>query len=309
MEQREVGASGLKVSAIGLGCNNFGWIIDAEASNKVIARALDLGITFFDTADMYGESEVVLGKALGSRRTGVVVATKFGMTGQGLTGGASRDYVMKAAERSLKRLQTDYIDVLYLHKPDPAVPVEETLRALDDLIRQGKVRHAAASNMTPDLLNEAASVAASKRLNGFIATQEEYSLIVRGIEKTIVPAVERLGMGLIPYFPLASGLLTGKYKRGAAPAPGTRLSAWKFLAPPLLTDENFDRVERLEAFAMARGHRISELAIAWLLAKRQVPSVIAGATSAAQVEANAHAAAWTLTAKELAEIDELFRAG
>jgi len=309
MEQREVGASGLKVSAIGLGCNNFGWIIDAEASNNVIARALDLGITFFDTADMYGESEVVLGKALGSRRTGVVVAAKFGMTGQGLTGGASRDYVMKAAERSLRRLQTDYIDVLYLHKPDPAVPVEETLRALDDLIRQGKVRHAAASNMTPDLLNEAASVAASKRLNGFIATQEEYSLIVRGIEKTIVPAVERLGMGLIPYFPLASGLLTGKYKRGAAPAPGTRLSAWKFLAPPLLTDENFDRVERLEAFAMARGHRISELAIAWLLAKRQVPSVIAGATSAAQVEANAHAAAWTLTAKELAEIDELFRAG
>jgi aryl-alcohol dehydrogenase-like predicted oxidoreductase len=309
MEQREIGASGLKVSAIGLGCNNFGWVIDAEASNEVIARALDLGITFFDTADMYGESEVVLGKALGSRRTGVVVATKFGVAGEGLTGGASRGYVMKAAERSLTRLHTDYIDVLYLHTPDPAVPVEETLRALDDLIRQGKVRHAAASNMTPDLLNEAASIATSKHLNAFIATQEEYSLIVRGIEKTIVPVVERLGIGLIPYFPLASGLLTGKYKRGAPPAPGTRLNTWKFLTSSLLTDENFDRVERLEAFAIARGHRISELAIAWLLAKRYVPSVIAGATSPAQVEANAHAATWTLTAKELAEIDGLFGAG
>jgi aryl-alcohol dehydrogenase-like predicted oxidoreductase len=305
MEQREIGASGLKVSAIGLGCNNFGWLIDAEASTKVIDRALDLGITFFDTADMYGESEVVLGKALGSRRTGVVVATKFGASGEGLTGGASRGYVMKAAERSLTRLRTDYIDVLYLHTPDPAVPVEETLRALDDLIRQGKVRHAAASNMTPELLGEAASIAASKHLNAFIATQEQYSLIVRGIEKTLVPVVERLGIGLIPYFPLASGLLTGKYKRGAAPAPGTRLSVWKFLTGSLLTDQNFDRVERLEAFAIARGHRISELAIAWLLAKRDVPSVIAGATSPAQVEANAHAATWTLTAKELAEIDDL----
>jgi aryl-alcohol dehydrogenase-like predicted oxidoreductase len=305
MEQREIGVSGLKVSAIGLGCNNFGWMIDAEASNKVIARALDLGITFFDTADMYGESEVVLGKALGSRRTSVVVATKFGMSGEGLTGGASRGYVMKAAERSLARLRTDYIDVLYLHTPDPAVPVEETLRAVDDLIRQGKVRHAAASNMTPELLSEAASIAASKRLNAFIATQEQYNLVVRGIEKTIVPVIERLGIGLIPYFPLASGLLTGKYKRGAAPAPGTRLSAWKFLTASVLTDQNFDRVERLEAFAVARGHRISELAIAWLLAQRYVPSVIAGATSPAQVEANAHAATWTLTAKELAEVDDL----
>jgi aryl-alcohol dehydrogenase-like predicted oxidoreductase len=305
MEQREIGTSGLKVSAIGMGCNNFGWLIDADASNKVIARALDLGITFFDTADAYRESEVVLGKALGGRRTDVVIATKFGMSGQGLTGGASREYVMKAAERSLTRLDTDYIDMLYLHTPDPAVPVEETLRALDDLIRQGKVHHAAASNMTPDLLSEAASIAASERLSPFIATQEQYNLIVRGIESTIVPVAERLGIGLIPYFPLASGMLTGKYRRGAAPAPGTRMSVWKFLTASLLTDENFDRVDRLEAFAVARGHRISELALAWLLAKRYIPSVIAGATSAAQVEANARAAAWTLTPKELAEIDEV----
>jgi len=292
------------VSAIGLGCNNFGWLIDAQASNAVIARALELGITFFDTADVYGDSEIVLGKALAGRRQDVVIATKFGIGRNGLAGGASRAYVLQAAERSLARLGTDYIDILYLHRPDPSVPLGETLGALEQLIGQGKVRHAAASNMTPELLREAASVAASKQLSGFIATQEHYNLLVRGLERTLAPLAQELGMGIIPYFPLESGLLTGKYRRGTAPAQGTRLDTWKQLGS-VLTDENFDKIERLQAFAAASGHTLAELAIAWLLAQPNVPSVIAGATRAAQLEANCRAAGWQLTAQQCAEIDRL----
>jgi aryl-alcohol dehydrogenase-like predicted oxidoreductase len=305
MEQREIGRSGLKVSAIGLGCNNFGWMIDASASNPVIARALELGITFFDTADIYGESEVVLGKALGPKRKDVVIATKFGMAASGLPGGASRSYVMQAAERSLTRLGTDYIDLFYLHRPDAATPIGETLEALQELIRQGKVRHAAASNMSAQLLSEAYSAAAGKHLQGFIATQEHLSLLTRGAESTIAPTVNELHMGLIPYFPLASGLLTGKYKRGVAPPQGTRLDAWKQRSSSLLTDQNFDKVERLEAFAGEHQRTIGELAIAWLLAKPYVPSVIAGATKAAQVETNVKAATWKLTAAELTAVERL----
>jgi len=292
------------VSAIGLGCNNFGWLIDAQASNAVIARALELGITFFDTADVYGDSEIVLGKALAGRRQDVVIATKFGIGRNGLAGGASRAYVLQAAERSLARLGTDYIDILYLHRPDPSVPLGETLGALEQLIGQGKVRHAAASNMTPELLREAASVAASKQLSGFIATQEHYNLLVRGLERTLAPLAQELGMGIIPYFPLESGLLTGKYRRGTAPAQGTRLDTWKQLGS-VLTDESFDKIERLQAFAAASGHTLAELAIAWLLAQPNVPSVIAGATRAAQLEANCRAAGWQLTAQQCAEIDRL----
>jgi aryl-alcohol dehydrogenase-like predicted oxidoreductase len=305
MEQRDIGASGLRVSTIGLGCNNFGWLIDAQTSDKVIFKALDLGINFFDTADMYGESEVVLGKALASHRKDVVIATKFGMAGEGVVGGASRSYVMQATERSLRRLNTSYIDVLYLHRPDPTVPMDETLGALEDLIRQGKVRHAAASNMTPELLEEARTIATSKHLTGFVATQERYSLLVRGIERTLVPVVESLGMALIPYFPLASGLLTGKYRRGVAPAEGTRLGAWKQLSSLLLTEENFDTLDRLEAFARERGHTVGELAIAWLLGKSYVPSVIAGATQAAQLESNVAAVAWKLPPQDVAEVERL----
>jgi aryl-alcohol dehydrogenase-like predicted oxidoreductase len=305
MEQREIGRSGLKVSAIGLGCNNFGWMIDANASNPVIARALELGITFFDTADIYGESEVVLGKALGARRKEVVIATKFGMAAGGLPGGASRSYVMQAAERSLKRLGTDYIDLFYLHRPDKATPIAETLEALEELIRQGKVRHAAASNMTAELLTEAYSVASAKHLRGFIATQEHLNLLVRAAESTIMPTVNELHLGLIPYFPLASGMLTGKYKRGAALPPGTRLDNWKQRSSSLLTEQNFDKVERLEAFAGEHRRSIGELAIAWLLAKPCVPSVIAGATKAAQVETNVKAATWKLTAAEVTAVERL----
>jgi aryl-alcohol dehydrogenase-like predicted oxidoreductase len=305
MEQREIGRSGLKVSAIGLGCNNFGWMIDADASNPVIARALELGITFFDTADIYGESEVVLGKALGARRKEVVVATKFGMAAGGLPGGASRSYVMQAAERSLKRLGTDYIDLFYLHRPDKATPIAETLEALEELIRQGKVRHAVASNMTAELLTEAYSVASAKHLHGFIGTQEHLSLLTRAAESTILPTVKELHLGLIPYFPLASGMLTGKYKRGAALPPGTRLDNWKQRSSSLLTEQNFDKVERLEAFAGEHGRSITELAIAWLLATPCVPSVIAGATKAAQVETNVKAATWKLTAAEVTAVERL----
>lgn len=305
MEQREIGRSGLKVSAIGLGCNNFGWMIDAEASNPVIARALDVGITFFDTADVYGESEVVLGKALGAQRKNVVIATKFGIARGDLTGGASRSYVLQAAERSLKRLGTDYIDLFYLHRPDNATPIGETLEAFEDLIRQGKVRHAAASNMTAELLTEAHSIAASKHLHGFIATQEHLSLLTRGVERSIVPTVTELHLGLIPYFPLASGMLTGKYRRGVTPPEGTRLDNWKQRSSSLLTDENFDKVERLEAFAGEHQRSISELAIAWLLARPYVPSVIAGATKAAQIDANVKAATWKLTGPEATAVERL----
>jgi aryl-alcohol dehydrogenase-like predicted oxidoreductase len=304
VQQRVIGNSGLTVSAIGLGCNNFGSLIDAQASDAVIARALELGITFFDTADVYGESESVLGKALAAHRKQVIIATKFGIPRNGLAGGASREYVLQAAQRSLERLNTDYIDVLYLHRPDPTVPLEETLGALEQLIRQGKVRHAAASNMTPELLREAGAMATSKHLHGFIATQEHYNLLVRGVEQTLAPVAGQLGMGLIPYFPLESGLLTGKYRRGTAPPQGTRLDAWKGLAASL-TDANFDKVERLQSFAQTRGHSLAELAIAWLLARQHVPSVIAGATKVAQVEANCRAAQWQLTAQELAEVDRL----
>ena len=304
MQHRELGRSGLKVSTIGLGCNNFGWLIDEAASKEVIARALDLGITFFDTADVYGDSELVLGRAFAGKRDRVIIATKFGIAREGLGGGASRGYVLEAAERSLRRLQTDYLDVLYLHRPDPETPMEETLRAFEDLQRQGKVRHAAASNMTPALLQEADRIRQAQQLRGFVATQESYSLLERGIEKALLPVVEQLGLSLIPYFPLASGLLTGKYRRGVAPPEGTRLATWKNLAGGL-TEQNFDRIEKLEAFAKARGRTLVELAIAWLLHRPAVASVIAGATKSAQLETNCRAVDWELAGAELAEIDRL----
>jgi aryl-alcohol dehydrogenase-like predicted oxidoreductase len=304
MQQRELGRSGLKVSAIGLGCNNFGWLIDEVASREVIDRALGLGINFFDTADVYGDSELVLGRAFAGRRDRVIIASKFGIAREGLSGGASRSYVIQAAERSLQRLQTDYIDVLYLHRPDPKVALEETLRALEDLMRQGKIRHAAASNMTPELLQEAERTARAQKLHGFVAAQEPYSLLERGIEKSLQPAIAQLHLSLIPYFPLASGLLTGKYRRGIAPAEGTRLAAWKNLASGL-TDRNFDRIEKLEAFASARGRSLVELAIAWLLHRPAVASVIAGATKPSQLETNCRAVDWSLSTEDLAQIDRL----
>jgi aryl-alcohol dehydrogenase-like predicted oxidoreductase len=305
MEQRALGRSGLQVSSLGLGCNNFGWLIEESASKEVIARALDLGINFLDTADVYGESEIVLGKALLGRRHQVVLATKFGSAARGRPGGAARNYILESVQRSLQRLQTDYLDVLYLHRPDATVPLSETLETLDGLIREGKVRHAACSNMTPQLLEESAAYAASHHSEGFVVTQEHYNLLVRGLEQQLLPVAERYNIGIVPYFPLASGLLTGKYQRGVMPAAGTRVSTWKHLASSLLTSENFDRIERLQTFAAAHGRTIGELAIAWLLSKPYVGSVIAGATRASQLEENCRAASWKLTPTDLMEIDRI----
>jgi aryl-alcohol dehydrogenase-like predicted oxidoreductase len=304
MEQRELGRSGLKVSVIGLGCNNFGWLIDEAASLPVIARALDVGINLFDTADIYGESEVVLGKALGAHRKQVIIATKFGYPGDGVAGGASPAYVAAAAARSLKRLRTDYIDLLYLHAPDPKTPIADTLGAMDQLVRDGKVRYIAASNMNASLLEKAQAAASGKGLHGFVASQEELSLLKRDAASTLAPTLERLHMSLVPYFPLASGLLTGKYQRGVVPAAGTRFDKWKHLAEQL-SEKNFRTIDRLQEFATEHQHSLSQLAIAWLLAKSYVPSVIAGSSKASQIEDNVRAAAWKLSPAEAAAVEHL----
>ena len=310
MEQRNLGPSGLQVSVVGLGCNNFGGRLDLEASRAVVHKALDLGITFFDTADIYGDqggSEKVLGEILGPRRKDIVLATKFGMPmdrDRGLMG-ASRRYIMSAVEASLRRLKTDWIDLYQLHEPDPRTPIEETLRALDDLVRQGKVRYIGCSNLPAWQVADALWTSRYHNLTSFISCQDEYSLVVRDHEKQLIPAIKHYGLGLLPYFPLACGLLTGKYKRGEAPPPGTRLASMSRWADKYLTDENFTIVERLTEFAQSRGHTLLELAFSWLASQPVVASVIAGATRPEQVEQNVKAASWKLTAEELAEIDRL----
>ena len=311
MKYRRLGDSGLKVSEIGLGCNNFGMRIDQDQTTAVVGAALDAGITLFDTADVYGgsRSEVMLGKALGPRRDDIVLATKFGIpVGAGpYAGGGSRRYVLRAVEASLKRLGTDHIDLLQMHRPDADTPVEETLRALDDLITAGKVRYVGCSNFTGWQIADADWTARSGRLNRFISAQNLFSLLERGVETEVLPACERFGLGFLPFFPLASGLLSGKYRRGEPPPEGTRLAAWGKRGAEALTDSAFDRVEALTAWAEARGHTLLDLAFAWLLGHAAVSSVIAGATSAEQVAANAATAAWTLTAEEVAEVGALAR--
>ena len=306
MKTRRLGASGLQVSEVGIGCNNFGMRIDQTAATAVVDAAIEAGITLFDTADVYGgtESEVMLGKALGTRRQDVVVATKFGVQlgDDPRKAGGSRRWIMRAVEDSLSRLRTDYIDLYQLHFPDPQTPVEETLRALDDLVRQGKVRYIGASNFTGWQVADADHLARREGLNRFTSAQNEYSLLKRGVEAELLPACEHFGLGLLPYFPLASGLLTGKYRRGEAPPEGSRMATMGWAAKSL-TDDNFARVEALDAWAGERGHSLLELAFAWLLAHAPVSSVIAGATRPQQVQANAKSAAWTLTAEDLAAID------
>jgi aryl-alcohol dehydrogenase-like predicted oxidoreductase len=310
MQFRNLGKSGLRVSLSGLGCNNFGGRIDLEAARKVVHKALDLGVTLFDTADIYGEkggSESALGTLLGDRRKDIVLATKFGMAmdeARGLTG-ASRRYIMLAVEASLKRLRTDWIDLYQLHAPDPRTPIEETLRALDDLIRQGKVCYIGCSNMPAWQVVGAHWTAQADNLHAFVSCQDEYSLIDRSIEKELIPAAAAYGLGLLPFFPLASGLLTGKYRRGELPPASTRMAKMKNLAERYLTDANFDRVERLEVFSSERGHNLLELAFSWLAARPQIASIIAGATLPEQVEQNVKAAAWTLSAEEFSEVDRL----
>jgi len=312
MEIRNLGASGLRVSAVGLGCNNFGQRTDLETSRQVIHRALDLGITLFDTADIYagmGGSETVLGTVLGDRRKDIVLATKFSksMAADGTKQGASRRYVMSAVEASLRRLKTDYIDLYQQHDYDPLTPIEETLRVLDDLIRQGKVRYIGNSNFPAWRIAEAELTARAVNVTRFISCQDEYSLLVRDIEKDLLPAAREYKLGLLPYFPLASGLLTGKYKRGAKAPEDTRFGKMPALRDRYVTPRNEDIVEKLQAFAQARGHSLLELAFSWLAARPQVASVIAGATRVEQVEQNAKAITWTLNPQEIAEIDEMTR--
>jgi aryl-alcohol dehydrogenase-like predicted oxidoreductase len=310
VDQRNLGKSGLRVSVVGLGCNNFGLKLDVEGTRKVVHRALDLGITLFDTADHYGNmggSESCLGEVLGERRKDVVLATKFAMPmdAAGTKSGASRRYIMAAVEASLKRLKTDWIDLYQLHRPDPLTPIEETLRALDDLVRQGKVRYIGCSNLRAWQVVEAQWTARHLLLNAFISCQDEYSLLVRDIEQDLMPAIEAYDLGLLPYFPLASGLLTGKYKRNTAMPQGSRLALVKRLADRYLTDRNWQIAERLQEFAEKRDHRLLDLAISWLLSRPRVASVIAGATSPEQVEQNIRAAEWKLGPEDVAEVDRL----
>lgn len=310
MEMRNLGRSGLRVSAVGLGCNNFGGRIGLDATRAVIHKAFDLGITLFDTADAYGNlggSEELMGQVMGERRKDIVLATKFAlpMDAAETLKGASRRYIMSAVEASLRRLRTDWIDLYQLHRPDPLTPIEETLRALDDLVRQGKVRYVGCSNLPAWQVVEAQWTARQCGLNAFVSCQDEYSLLVRDIERELLPAMRGYNLGLLPFFPLASGLLTGKYKRNAPRPDGARLTTTQRLADRYMTEANWPKVEALDAFATARGHTLLELAFSWLASEPAVGSVIAGATRPEQLEQNVRAVSWALTADDRAEIDRI----
>ena len=305
MKTRNLGTSELVVSELGLGCNNFGMLIDLEASRTVIDKAIDLGITLFDTADIYGNrggSETILGRVLGARRKNIVLATKGGkpMDDAGTMKGSSRSYIFSAVEASLKRLQTDWIDLYQIHEPDPLTPIDETLQVLDDLVRQGKVRYTGCSNFPAQMVADACRVSAEMKISRFVSCQDQYNLLVRTIEQELTPVMESHGLGLLPFFPLAGGMLTGKYKRGEAPDEGTRFAAWKDLARRYDTEENWDTVERLERFCAERNYSMLEIAIGWLLSKPVVSSVIAGATRPGQVEMNVRAAGRCLSPDDVA---------
>jgi aryl-alcohol dehydrogenase-like predicted oxidoreductase len=309
MEKRKLGKSGIEVSVVGLGCNNFG-AMPVDASRRVVDKAIELGITLFDTADVYGNrggSESQLGEILGPRRKDIVLATKFAMPmdDAGAKSGASAAYIRQACEDSLKRLKTDWIDLYQQHRPDPKTPIEETLRALDDLMKQGKVRAIGCSNMPKDQLEEAQTTSRDLYLAAYVTAQDEYSLLVRGIETALAPTLEKDGMGFLPYFPLASGLLTGKYEKGKDIPTGTRYARMGRFGERYMTDENWRIVEALTMFAKAKGHSLLELAFAWLVAHPYLSSVIAGATRPEQVEQNVKAAAWKLSAAEIYEVNRL----
>ncbi len=292
------------MSTVGLGCNNFGWRIDAAEAAKVVAAALDSGVNFFDTADIYGagESERFLGRALGGRRGEAIVATKFGMKMDERRRGAKPEYVQQAIEDSLKRLGTDRIDLYQLHQPDPNTPVADTLGALNDLVVAGKVREIGCSNFSGAQLREA-EAAVEQGAARFVSVQNQYSLMHRDPESDALPECERLGMAFLPFFPLANGLLTGKYRKGRPFPKGSRADAG--FGPKVFTERNLEIVEALIRFAESRGHTILEVAFSWLLAKPAVASVIAGASSPAQVQSNAKSAAWKLTAEEVGEIEAI----
>jgi aryl-alcohol dehydrogenase-like predicted oxidoreductase len=310
---RRLGESGLMVSVVGLGCNNFGSRVDGEGARAVVQAALDEGITLFDTADTYGDrgrSEEFLGAALKGHRDGVVIATKFGADMAGRNGpdwGArgGRRYIARAVEASLRRLDTDWIDLYQMHVPDPGTPIEETLSALDDLVRAGKVRYLGHSNFAAWQVVDAAWTARSARLTRFVSAQNHYHLLDREVEAELVPACRRFGIGLLPYFPLASGLLTGKYQRGAGAPEGTRLAGERFAKR--LAEAPWDTIEALERYAAERGIGILDVAIGGLAAQPTVASVIAGATKPEQVRANVAAGAWLPSADDLATLNDLTR--
>ncbi len=306
LDLRPLGTSGLVVSRVGLGCNNFGRRIGLDQARAVVDAAIDEGVTLFDTADSYGDSEEILGTALDGRRDQVVVATKFGWDVGGANGpdwGArgSRRYIRRAVERSLRRLRTDWIDLYQLHRPDGVTPMEETLAALTELVREGKVRYVGSSNLAAWQVADAEWLARTRGSERFVSAQNHYSLLDRGVEADLVPACERYGIGLLPYFPLANGLLTGKYRRGETPPEGTRLAGPRGAGE--LTEQRFDVVERLEAFAAERSLSLLDVAIGGLAAQPAVASVIAGATSPEQVKANVAAGAWRPSADDLAALD------
>jgi aryl-alcohol dehydrogenase-like predicted oxidoreductase len=309
VKHRKIGKSDLQVSVIGLGCNNFGFVanMDVEASRRVIDKAIDSGINFLDTSDSYGTSEDILGEVLGERRRKIILATKFGSkpNTSGEKSGASRSYILSEVEESLRRLRTDYIDLYQLHYPDPKTPIEETLRALNELLQSGKIRYIGCSNFSSDQLKKAETTAQEEGLPKFVSSQDEYSLLVRDIERDLLPLSEQYGMSELPYFPLASGLLTGKYKKGHPPPKGSRLGEKQGLADRYHSEAHLEKVERLRQFAEERGHSLLELAFGWLLSHKIVASVIAGATKPEQVEANAKADAWNLTRDELNQVDEI----
>jgi len=311
MEFRRLGESGLVVSVVGLGTNNLGMKLDDEQSREVVHAALDEGITLFDTSDSYGASEQRLGALLEGRRDDVVLATKFGSdvrnrggdNGEDWDARGSRRYIRRAVESSLRRLRTDWIDLYQLHRPDPSTPIEETLSALSDLVREGKVRYLGSSNFTGWQVADAEWTSRTRGHERFVSAQNEYNVLKRDVEDDLVPALEQYGIGLLPFFPLASGLLSGKYRRGEAPPQGSRIQAWG--RESVLTDAVFDVVEGLETFASARSISLLDVAIGGLAAQPAVASVIAGATSRAQVTANVAAGAWEPSLDDLAELDEL----
>jgi aryl-alcohol dehydrogenase-like predicted oxidoreductase len=309
MIYRRLGSSGLRVSALGLGCNTFGRDLDADGAARVVQAALDLGVTFFDTADIYGQqrSEDYLGRALAGRRHEVVVATKVGWdVGPGPNErGASRAHIMDGVHASLRRLHTDYVDLYQLHTWDPHTPPEETIRALDDLVRQGKVRYLGCSNFRAWQLVWSLWIADRRGLASFVSVQPEYSLLVRQVEHELLPACQTFGVGVIPFFPLAAGVLTGKYREGEPAPPGTRGHQSERFARRFATPRNLAIVPHLESWARARGHTVAELAIAWLLTRPAVATVITGTTRVEQVEANVKAVAWTLSVEEAEEVAAL----
>jgi aryl-alcohol dehydrogenase-like predicted oxidoreductase len=311
MEFRRLGKSGLVVSVMGLGTNNFGLKLDLAQAREVTHAALDAGVTLFDTADTYGASEERLGEILEGHRDNVIIATKFGsdVRRRGLDNGddwdarGSRRYIRRAVEASLKRLRTDWIDLYQLHFPDPATPIDETLSTLTDLVREGKVRYLGHSNLTGWQAADAEWTARTRGYEHFISAQNKYSWLERDIEADLVPALEQYGLGLLPYFPLASGLLTGKYRRGEKAAAGTRIADWGMEAS--LTDATFDTLDALESFADSRGASLLEIAMGGLAAKPAVASVIAGATSPDQVAANVKAGEWRPSTEDLVELDRI----